>query len=94
MTLLMDYRGTDKAFAVEMDLNPAHLSQMKSGVRDMGDEVARRIEERAKLETDWLDVNHAHPKNADEQRLLALFRNTDDRGRASILSVAEREGEY
>ena len=49
---------TDKKFATHCGIEPAHLSQMKSGVRNVGDEVARRIEKALDLEYGYLDLKY------------------------------------
>lgn len=46
---LIESMKTQKAFADATDLAPAHVSQMVNGVRQMGRDVARRIERLLKL---------------------------------------------
>jgi len=48
-----------RAFADDAGVVPAHASQMKGGVRRMGDDIARRIEERLHLPHGWMDHEHA-----------------------------------
>lgn len=56
MLLLSKRAGTMKALADATDSDPAHLSQIKSGFRDMGDDVARRFEARLEKPRGWMDV--------------------------------------
>lgn len=48
-------RGAQRRFAELTDIVPAHLSQMVSGSRAVGDTIARRIEENLNLEHGWMD---------------------------------------
>ena len=58
-----------RVFADQTRLSPAHVSQMKNGVRRMGDEVARRIEARLRLPHGWMDHPHT---DQDDQGSAAL----------------------
>jgi SOS-response transcriptional repressor LexA len=46
----------DREMADMAGLNPKHLSQMKTGKRDIGHDVARRIESAMKLPAGWMDT--------------------------------------
>ena len=48
-------RGSQRAFADFCSSNPAHVSQMKKGDREMGDSVARRIEKAFSLTEGYMD---------------------------------------
>jgi plasmid maintenance system antidote protein VapI len=50
--------GTQRAFAEEAGLAPAHVSQMVTERRQMGDEVARRIEKNLNLTDGYMDLQH------------------------------------
>lgn len=47
--------GADKAFAIAMDLNPKFLSQLKTGHRNMGTQIARKIEDKVGKPEGWMD---------------------------------------
>lgn len=63
---LLDKHDRDVDFAELGGIAPGHLSQMKTGVRQVGDEVAARIEQRLRLEPGWMDRDHS-PRVAEEQ---------------------------
>jgi DNA-binding transcriptional regulator YdaS (Cro superfamily) len=50
--------GTQRAFAEQAGLAPAHVSQMVTDRRQMGDEVARRIEKNLNLTEGYMDLQH------------------------------------
>lgn len=50
--------ATNKEFAAFIDVAEKHLSQMLGGHRDMGDDVARRIEGRLRKPHGWMDSVH------------------------------------
>lgn len=50
--------GTQRAFAEQAGLAPAHVSQMVTDRRQMGDEVARRIEKNLNLPDGHMDLQH------------------------------------
>lgn len=54
--------GTLDKLAAETGSSDRHLSQMKNGVRKMGDKVARRFEEKLGLPPGWMDERHGQPK--------------------------------
>lgn len=60
--LLLDFKskrkGTQKAWATRVGLVPDHVTQMKNGHRDMGGDVARRIEKSLGLDMGWMDSAH------------------------------------
>jgi hypothetical protein len=58
VTLLRQYESL-REFAERAELAAPHVSQMKNGVRRMGDEVARRIEARLGLLHGWMDHPHS-----------------------------------
>lgn len=49
--------GTQRVLAETCGLAPAHVSQMVTGNRSMGDEVARRIEDSLNLDYGWMDTD-------------------------------------
>ncbi|MGD8911445.1 MAG: hypothetical protein PVJ68_01710 [Candidatus Thiodiazotropha sp.] len=50
--------GSQRAFAEQAGLAPAHVSQMVTDRRQMGDEVARRIERNLNLADGHMDLQH------------------------------------
>jgi plasmid maintenance system antidote protein VapI len=54
----IDRFGSQRAFAEQAGLAPAHVSQMVTDRRNMGDEVARRIEKNLDLSEGYMDVQH------------------------------------
>ena len=52
--LLADY-PTQRHFADAVGLSVAQVSHLLTGFREMGEEIARRIEEALKLEMGWMD---------------------------------------
>lgn len=56
MLLLVEQHRTLRALAERTGTDPAHLSQIKGRHRDMGEDVARRIEKGLGLPTGWMDV--------------------------------------
>ena len=52
--LLADY-PTQRHFAEAVGLSVAQVSHLVTGVREMGEEIARRIEEALGLEMGWMD---------------------------------------
>ncbi len=56
LLLLAAQHGTLKALAEKTSTDPAHLSQIKNRTRDMGDDVARRIEDKLRKPRGWMDA--------------------------------------
>lgn len=54
----IDRFGSQRAFADQAGLAPAHVSQMVTDRRNMGDEVARRIEKNLDLAEGYMDLQH------------------------------------
>lgn len=57
---LLDEHDHDVDFAEACGLATGHVSQMKNGSRQMGDDVARRIEEKKRLPPGWMDLPPAN----------------------------------
>jgi len=56
---LLAEHDQDIDFAEACGLVPGHLSQLKNGTRNVGNDVARRIEQKKRLPEGWMDVLHA-----------------------------------
>lgn len=63
LLLLVKEHGTLKSLADATDSAPAHLSQIKNGMREMGDAVARRIEAMTNKPRGWMDTLHEEEKD-------------------------------
>lgn len=77
-------------------IKPAYFSQLKSGVKSLGDDLARRIEENCRLERGYLDVQHEQEQtprlNADTigvaYAIEALPQEMRDRVKSLVWSMA------
>lgn len=80
----------ERDFAEALEIGPAHFSQMKMGVRGIGDDVADRIERALGLAPGAMD---RAPDDASEarRRMLDLFDQLDEAGRRRLLHTAEYE---
>jgi hypothetical protein len=70
---------TLRAFAEAAGLSPAHASQIRGAVRSIGDDIARRIEERLRLPHGWMDQPHP-----DQGETTPLPREPDPREQALL----------
>jgi len=56
------YDGVSRRLALKLELNPSHISRLytdnEEHRRNMGDKLARRIEEATGLKNGWLDIPH------------------------------------
>ena len=69
--LLLKGGGTLEELAERTGSNPAHLSQINTGHRKMGDELARRFEKRFRKAMGWMDAPHKDVRNSAVARLSA-----------------------
>jgi transcriptional regulator with XRE-family HTH domain len=67
---------TQREFSERVGLTPAHVSQMVTGRRNMGDVVARRIESGLDLPEGYMDIQHPvdgveyqYPKTKGSKRI-------------------------
>jgi transcriptional regulator with XRE-family HTH domain len=89
---------TLRELAERCGVSVAYLSQVKSPKiqRDMGDDVARRLERGMKKPTGWMDIPQAgksRPKidyTAQEQELLDAFRECAPEGQEAIYNLAQQ----
>ncbi|AOZ48817.1 hypothetical protein BKX93_01605 [Chromobacterium vaccinii] len=58
MLALIEQYGTIRHLAEKVDVAPNHLSLVKNHVRNMGDKLARRIEEAVGKPVGWMDLPH------------------------------------
>lgn len=54
----IEERGMQKRFSAYIGVSPAYVSHMFTGVKPMGHMHARGIEEKLKLPSGWMDVDH------------------------------------
>lgn len=87
-------RGMLKLFAERLDLSDRYLSHIKCQRKNIGNNVARGIEDRLKLPHGWLDREHDrfNPPNNEKEKLfvemaLALFRTQEDAAREMMLDL-------
>lgn len=59
LDILLSRYPSKRVFADKMDINPAHVSQLASGYREMGHAIARRIEENEGLPVGYMDKFHS-----------------------------------
>jgi len=87
-------RGMLKAFAEHLQLSDRYLSHIKCGRKNIGNNVARAIEERLKLPHGWMDREHDAFKlpTDDREKLfletaLSLFRAQPIEARDLMLNL-------
>lgn len=100
LKMLIDRYAVEKKgqrhLAEDTGSNVSHLSQLMTGNRQMGDEVARRIEERLNLGRGWMDkpidgTPEPEPTfrlSVAEKTLLMLFRDCDQSGQEFVMEAA------
>jgi transcriptional regulator with XRE-family HTH domain len=71
----IDRFDSQRAFSEQVGLTPAHVSQMVTGRRNMGDVVARRIEFGLDLPEGYMDVQHPVEAVQQYQYPMAKSRN-------------------
>ena len=98
--LLGSYKSK-RQFAESVGLAPAHVSQLANGVRDMGEEVARRIEQALGLSIGFMSLTPDVPAQAptiepelqylpsDELKLLANYRRMSPRHKELVRETTE-----
>lgn len=86
-------KGTLKEFAAQHGLDRSHASQMKTGIREIGEEIARRLEAKhsPRLPHGWLDEIHTEhdPKGAREeafQKLAIMLYRLDPKSALTALN--------
>lgn len=89
MAIEQGLRPTDAALARRMGIGRNHLSAMLAeDGRSMGNEIARRIEERMNLPDGWMD--QAHPDLSDEAiGVASMFDELGEEGRRAVLALLE-----
>ena len=86
--------GMLKLFAARLGLSDRYLSHIKCRRKNIGNNVARAIENRLHLPHGWLDREHDrfNPPNSEKEKLfvemaLALFRTQEDETRELLLNL-------
>jgi len=71
-------KGNQRQFAEDHELNKAHVSQMLTRHRDMGDKVARQLEKKLGLAHGFMDRRHDDKQmflTDDELALIEAYRS-------------------
>lgn len=63
MMILLEKYPSKQSFADHVEMAPAHVSQIVNGFRDMGNMIARRIEEKEGLPLGYMDSIHNGQEN-------------------------------
>jgi len=63
----------------------------KTPTKGIGHNMGNDIEAAFDKEDGWLDFPHWQNQDDTEAKLLELFRQSDERGKAAILNIAEQE---
>lgn len=87
-------RGMLKLFADRLDLSDRYLSHIKCNRKNIGNNVARAIEERLKLPHGWMDREHdaLHMPTDEKEKLfietaLSLFRAQPNEAREMMIEL-------
>lgn len=87
-------RGMLKLFAERLGLSDRYLSHIKCNRKNIGNHVARTIEQRLKLPHGWMDREHDsfHMPSDDKEKLfvetaLSLFRAQPNEARELMLTL-------
>ncbi|ELY6326602.1 helix-turn-helix domain-containing protein [Cronobacter malonaticus] len=68
------------------------VSRWESGTKNIGDKVARRIEEAARVESHWMDVDHQLAMMLESQEREAAPTNTSELAASILKKWMEAEG--
>lgn len=86
-------RGMSKLFAEKLDLNPKYFGLIKQGRRNIGEDIARRIEACMDLPHGWMDVDHTGPGPETQsekefvEAALALFRQNEGAAQQALIRL-------
>ncbi len=86
--------GTWAALAQLAGCSPNYLSQIKGGTREVGDELARRLESGAKKPRGWMDVRHdqstAKPTWTDSpaDKIARIYTSLSDARQQALMAAA------
>lgn len=81
--VLLEQAGTLERLADKTDSNPTHFSQLKSGNRNIGHRLARRIELKHGLPEGWMDI----PRDGLLAQAEALMPLIPEERRADVLKT-------
>ncbi|WP_334190755.1 hypothetical protein [Noviherbaspirillum sp.] len=91
-------RGMLKLFAERLDLSDRYLSHIKCMRKNIGNNIARNIEERLNLPRGWMDQEHDSLKSpADEKEklfietALTLFRAQPSKAREIMIDLLRQQ---
>ncbi|WP_316365545.1 helix-turn-helix transcriptional regulator [Candidatus Thiodiazotropha sp. CDECU1] len=86
--------GSQRAFADKAGLAPAHVSQLVTDRRNMGDEVARRIEKNLNLTDGYMDLQHqqrSYPLHLPASGHNRIAENDSEALQALLLKVDQMQ---
>lgn len=91
-----DYAGKQALFAAAVGKTPSQISQIMTGHRGLGEDLAREIERATGKPRGWLDGvdDPLSLLEADERHLIEQYRHADRRGRELILNLCESQARY
>jgi len=98
LATLIKKHGSQRGFADRIELAPSYISQLAVGTRNIGENTARKIEEKLNLDDGWFDKAHFQDidgdytlmqVNSDELQLLELYRGIPDNMKVLILTMAK-----
>jgi plasmid maintenance system antidote protein VapI len=89
-------KATLVEFGKKYGLNNRHVSQIKNGTREIGDAIARRLEQQHNppLPQGWMDVQHGPgvPKDQVEEQLVEIILTLYRQRPAEALRVIKELG--
>jgi phage repressor protein C with HTH and peptisase S24 domain len=91
LNVLLGRYETLHEFAEKTGNNPSYISQIRNGVRRMGDDIARRIEHHLGLERGWMDQPHELPSEPREAHAqIITWTSPDDLPGHSYVLIRRR----
>jgi hypothetical protein len=90
-------RGMLKLFAEKLELSDRYLSHIKNNRKNIGANIARKIEQRLKLPHGWMDNLHSNTVRPDGsaesqfvQTALSLYRENPVEAQAMMLEFLQK----
>lgn len=91
-------RGMLKLFAERLDLSDRYLSHIKCMRKNIGNNIARSIEERLNLPRGWMDQEHDSLKSLTDEKeklfietALTLFRTQPGKARELMIDLLRQQ---
>ncbi len=89
LLLLIAEAGSAAALAHRAGIDETYLRNIKNAVREMGDELARRIEEKLEMPHGWMDTQQDRATDHHAQDLLQDFRNASPEWQLTLRLLAK-----